>query len=161
MMALLLSFFIALHPIHISITEVTHNEKVKALQLTVRIYVDDLETSVRNQVREPELDLLNPGKDRTTDALVKAYLAERFFVKVDKKLVKQNYLGHEMEGPAMVCYIEIENIRKFTSLEITNRVIHETYDDQSNLVNVNYQEKVKSMRLTVEEPTGVVVFEKR
>lgn len=160
-MALLLSFFIALHPIHISITEVTHNEKVKALQLTVRIYVDDLETSVRNQVREPELDLLNPGKDRTTDALVKAYLAERFFVKVDKKLVKQNYLGHEMEGPAMVCYIEIENIRKFTSLEITNRVIHETYDDQSNLVNVNYQEKVKSMRLTVEEPTGVVVFEKR
>ncbi|MFZ5972139.1 MAG: DUF6702 family protein [Bacteroidota bacterium] len=161
MMAFVFSLLVGLHPIHVSITEVTHNEKVKALQLTVRIFIDDLETSVRNQVKEPELDLLTPGKDRTTDALVKAYLAERFFVKVDKKLTKQNYLGHEIEGPAMVCYIEIENIKKFTSLEITNRVIHEIYDDQSNLVNVNYQDKVKSMRLTVEEPTGVVVFERK
>lgn len=161
MIAFVFSLLVGLHPIHVSITEVTHNEKVKALQLTVRIFIDDLETAVRNQVKEPELDLLAPEKDRTTDALVKAYLAERFFVKVDKKLVKQNYLGHEIEGPAMVCYIEIENIKKFTTLEVTNRVIHEIYDDQSNLVNVNYQDKVKSMRLTVEKPMDVVVFEKK
>ncbi len=158
MVALLLGFWLSFHPIHLSITEIEHNEKSKALQMTMRIFIDDLETSVRNQIGDEELDLLEPGKGRTTDDLVKAYLADRLKVKVDKKLTKPNYLGHEIEGPAMICYIEIENIKKFTSIEVTNKVILETHDDQSNLVNVNWKGKVKTLRLTNDEPTGAVTF---
>jgi hypothetical protein len=161
MISMLLGLLLSLHPIHVSITEVEHNEKSKALQMTVRIFIDDLETSVRNKIKEPDLDLLEPGGGRATDQLVKQYLADNFFLKVDKKQAKQNYLGHEIEGPAMICYIEVENVKKFTTLEFTNRVIHETHSDQSNLINVNYQDKVKSLRLTIEKPTDVVVFEKK
>jgi hypothetical protein len=162
MISLIFGFIVGLlHPIHVSITEVEHNEKARALQMTLRIFVDDLEVSVRNKINEPELDLLNPGKGRTTDQLVKEYLAGKFSLKVDKKSVTLNYLGHETEGPAMICYIEVENVKKFTALEITNKVIHETHDDQSNLVNVNYRGEVKSLRLTLEKPTDRVSFEKK
>lgn len=161
MISLLLALLLGLHPIHVSITDVEHNEKAKALQMTVRIFVDDLELAVRNKLNEPELDLLNPGGSRTIDQLVKEYLADKFFLKVDKKQVKANYLGHEIEGASMICYIEAEDIKKFTSLEVTNRVIHEIHDDQSNLVNVNYLGQVKSLRLTVEKPTDRVVFAKK
>jgi hypothetical protein len=161
MISLIFSLILGLHPIHVSIIEVEHNEKAKALQMTLRIFVDDLEASVRSKINQPELDLLNPGTGRTTDQLVKDYLADKLFVKVDKKLAKLNYLGHEIEGPAMICYIEVENVKKFSSLEVTNRVIHETHEDQSNLVNVNYLGQVKSLRLTVEKPTDAVLFEKK
>lgn len=161
MISVLFAFLLSFHPIHVSITEVEHNEKSKALQMTLRIFIDDLETSIRKSVNQPELDLLNPGTGKTTDQLVKEYLSDKFIVRVDKKLGKQNFLGHEIEGPAIICYIEIENIKKFNSLEFTNRVILETHEDQSNLINVNFQSKVKSLRLTIEKPTDVVVFDKK
>lgn len=158
MISFLLSFLFSFHPIHLSITEIEHNEKSKALQMTMRIFVDDLELSIQKKSGDEELDLLEPGKGRTTDQLVKEYLADKLKVKVDKKLVKTNYLGHEIEGPAMICYIEIENIKKYTTIEVTNRVILETHDDQSNLVNINYKDKVKSIRLTNDNPTQSVTF---
>jgi hypothetical protein len=158
MMSLLFGFVLWFHPIHLSITEIEHNEKSKALQMTMRIFIDDLELSIRKKMNDEELDLLEPGKGRTTDNLVKEYLAEHVRLKVDRKAVKINYLGHEIEGPAMICYIEIENIKKFTTIEVTNSVILETHDDQSNLVNVNYHDKVKSVRLTNDQPTASVSF---
>jgi hypothetical protein len=158
MISLVFGLVLSFHPIHLSITEIDHNEKSKALQITMRIFIDDLELSIRNKVNEEELDLLDPGKGRTTDALVKAYLTEVVRIKVDKKAGKINYLGHEIEGPAMICYVEIENIKKFSTIEVTNKVILETHEDQSNLVNVNYKGKVKSLRLTNDDPTGAVTF---
>jgi len=159
MISVIFAFVAWFHPIHLSITEIDFNEKSKALQLTSRIFIDDLELSIRNKISDEELDLLEPGKGRTTDELVKAYLAEVVKVKVDKKFARMNYLGHEIEGPALICYIEIENVKKFSTIEVTNKVILETHDDQSNLVNVNYKGKVKSLRLTNDEPTGSVTFQ--
>jgi hypothetical protein len=159
MIAVLLSLIFNLHPIHVSIAEIEHNAESKALQITLRIFIDDLETSIRNKANSPEMDLLEPGEGNSTDALVRDYLAEVLKLKVDRKAVKTNYLGHEIEGPAMICYIEVENIKKFKTIEVTNRAILETHEDQSNLVNVNYKEKVKSLRLTNQKPTDQVTFE--
>lgn len=159
MISVLLAFVLQLHPIHVSIAEIDHNAEAKALQITLRIFIDDLEVSIRNKVNSPEMDLLNPGGSKNTDQLVKDYLAEVLKLKVDKKAVQTNYLGHEIEGPAMICYIEVPNVKKFKSIEVTNKAILETHEDQSNLINVNYKEKVKSLRLTNEKPTGVVTFD--
>jgi hypothetical protein len=158
MMSLLFGFALWFHPIHLSITEIDHNEKSKALQMTLRIFVDDLELSIRKKVGEEEMDLLDPGNGKKTDDLVKEYIAEKVKVKVDKKIGKMNYIGHEIEGPAMICYVEIENVKKFSSIEVTNKLILEIHDDQSNLVNVNYKDKTKSLRLTNDSPTGTVSF---
>lgn len=158
MLALIVSSFLFFHPIHVSIAEIDHNAKAKSLQITLRIFVDDLELSIRNKNNQPEMDLLNPGA-KTTDELVGEYLMNVLKIKVDKKALKINYLGHEIEGAAMICYIEVENVKKFKTIEVTNRAILETHDDQSNLVNVNYLDKVKSMRLTNDKPTDQVTFD--
>lgn len=147
-----------LHPIHISISEVNHNPKVKALEISMRIFLDDLELSIRNKKQEPDLDLLNPGKGRTTDQLVSEYLAEMVRIKVDKKQLSINYLGSELDGPALVCYVEVKNVKKYSTIEFTNRVILETHDDQSNLVNFNHMDKVKTLRLTNDKPTDTITF---
>ena len=158
MISVILGFLLTFHPIHLSITEVEYNEKSRAIQMTTRIFIDDLELAIRKQTNEEELDLLEPGKGRTTNDLVRAYLAEHVKVKVDKKLAKTNYIGNEIEGPAIICYVEIENIKKFSTIEVTNKVNLEIHDDQSNLVNVNYKNKVKSIRLTNDTPTLSITF---
>lgn len=154
----LLGVLLMIHPIHVSITEVSYNTQAHAVQITVRLFIDDLEAAVRRESRQPELDLLAPAPGSTTDQLVSAYLQGRFQVSLDSKRQQWNYLGHEKEGPALIAYIEIEKARKFKSIEVRNGCMHEIYDDQNNIVNVNYQGTVKSLRLTTDQPTGKLIF---
>jgi hypothetical protein len=158
MITLFYSFLLFLHPIHLSVSEINYSEKDKALQITSRIFLDDLELSIQKQLNKPSLDLLEPGKDFTTEKLISDYVLQHLSVKLDGKIQKLNFLGFEREDPAIICYIEIENIKKFKTIEIKNDVIMETHNDQSNLVHVTYKGPVKSLRLVREKPADNLIF---
>lgn len=147
-----------LHPVHLSVTEVNYSEKNKTFQITSRIFIDDLELSIRNDRKLPDLDLLSPGSGLTTDKLIEEYLLKRLRIKSDGKALVLNYLGHEIEDVAVICYVESAQVRKARTMEVTNEVIHETHADQSNLVHVTYLGPVKSARLTREEPDFIFSF---
>ncbi len=74
MISILYSLFFFLHPIHISVSEINYSEKDKALQITSRIFIDDLELSIRAQRKEPEMDLLEPKNGLTTEKIVSDYV---------------------------------------------------------------------------------------
>ena len=150
---------ILLHPLHVSVTEIEYNEKNKSLQIISRIFIDDLETSIRTKLKDENIDLLEPKNGRTTDQLVSAYLSEHLKIRLGGKPAKINYLAHEIEDVAIICYLEIEGVKKFKQIEITNHVIQETHEDQSNLVHVTYKGPVKSLRLIRDKPTDVLIFE--
>lgn len=143
-----------LHPMHVSVTEVQYNEKNKSFEIISRIFIDDLELSIRNEKKNESLDLLNPGDGMTTDQLVSEYIDHHLQIRLDGKLCKINYLAHEIDDVALVCYLEVENVKKVNGIEVTNSFIQETHADQSNLVHVTYKGPVKSLRLTREHPTG-------
>lgn len=158
LLSILLSWIINLHPIHLSVTEVNYSEKDKTFQITSRIFIDDLELSVRALKKENELNLLEPDKGRKTDDLVSEYLARHLKVKIDGKPVALNYLGSEVEDVALICYIESPVVKKFKTIEVSNDVIQETHADQSNLVHVTYRGQIKSARLMRENPTESFTF---
>lgn len=160
MMLSLALWLFTVHPIHVSVTEIEHNATNRSLEVISRIYIDDLELSIRSRTGNETLDLLNPGNGLTTDNLVKDYLAEHLRITVDGKVARLNYLAHEIDDAAMVCYLEIEGVKKLKNVEVTNSVIQETHADQSNLVHVTYQGTVKSLRLTREKPKGSLAFDK-
>lgn len=153
-MILLSLLFYILHPIHVSVTEIEYSEKHKSLQIVSRIFIDDLELSIRAKLNDETLDILHPKTGLTTDKLVQDYLQDHFRVRLDGKPVKINFLAHEIEDVAIICYLEIEGVKKLKTIEITNSVIQETHNDQSNLVHVTYKGPIKSLRLTRENPTG-------
>ena len=158
LLSILLSWIINLHPIHLSVTEVNYSEKDKTFQITSRIFIDDLELSVRALKKENELNLLEPDKGRKTDDLVSEYLIRHLKVKIDGKPVVLNYLGSEVEDVALICYIESPVIKKFKTIEVWNDVIQETHADQSNLVHVSYRGQIKSARLMRENPSESFTF---
>lgn len=161
MVTLHLLVALLLHPIHVSVTEIEYSEKNKSLQITTRIFIDDLEASIRKQINQESLDLIDPKNGSTTDQLISAYLKEHFKVLIDGKLARINYLASEREEPAIICYLEIENVKKLKTIEVTNTVIQETHEDQSNLVHITYKGPVKSYRLVREKPTEIYRFESK
>ena len=159
MVLLIYSLLVLLHPIHLSVTEVTYSEKDKAIQITSRIFIDDLELSIQNQLKQPNLDILQPKNGMTLDQMAQEYLKEHLKVKLDGKPQTIKLLGHEIEDVAVVFYIEIENVKKIKSMEVRNDVIMETHEDQSNIVHVTYKSPVKSVRLLRDKPSEVFKFD--
>jgi len=157
-LSLFFSFILALHPIHISVTEINYNDKSKSLQITSRIFVDEMELGVRGQRKEPELDILEPKNGLTTKQLIGNYLTAHLKVKIDGKPAKINFLGYEKEDISFVSYLEIENIKKLKTIEVFNDIVTEIHDDQSNLVHVTYKNPVKSARMTRENTSEIFTF---
>ena len=161
MISIIYSLFFLLHTIHISVSEINYSEKDKALQITSRIFIDDLRLSIRAQRKDPELDLIEPQNGLTTEKMVSEYVLKHVAVKLDGKLQKMNFLGMEREDPALICYIEIENVKKFKTIEVRNDIIMEIHDDQSSIVHVTYKGPIKSMRLTRENAVGTITFSEK
>jgi len=148
-----------LHPVHISVTEINYNEKSKSLQMTTRIFADELELGVRAQRKEAELDLLEPKNGVATKQLVQNYLEAHIKIKIDGKPVKMTFLGYEKEDVSIISYIEIENVKKLKTIEVFNDLVTEIHDDQSNLVHVTYKSPIKSARLTRDNVSEVFKFD--
>jgi hypothetical protein len=153
----ILSWVLSLHPLHVSVTDIVHDEKERELEIIMRIFTDDLEASIRAQRNRPDLDLLNPAQS-TTDELVKDYVLQRFSVSLDGKKQVLNFLGTQVEDDALLCYIQVRAVKKWKTIEVHNNIITEVYDDQSNLVHVTVGEKVRSLRLMKNNPSGKITF---
>ena len=155
----LLPLIFLVHPIHVSVTEIEFDEKDRALEIMMRAFIDDLELTLRNNLRQPELDILEPKNGMTIDQMMADYLKDHFKISLDNKPQKTNYLGHEREGDAFIFYIEVSNVKKFKTIQILNDIITETHDDQSNLVHVTVRDKVRSLRLTRNTPMDKLSFD--
>jgi hypothetical protein len=154
-------FLIALplHPLHISVTEIEFDEKDKALEIMMRVFIDDLETTLRTKINQPELDILNLKGGLTVDQLMRDYLAGHFSIALDGKPQKVKYLGHETDGNAFIFYIEVSNVKKWKTIKVQHDGMTEVFDDQSNLINVTVRGNVKSLRLTKDTPVNSLTFE--
>ena len=147
-----------LHPLHVSVTEVEMDEKDKRLEIMMRVFVDDLESTLRKTFNQPELDILGLSTNKR-DEVVSSYLKEHFKISLDSKAQKTIFIGHEQEGDAFIFYLELPSVKKWKTIQVQNDIIIDTYSDQSNLIHVTVQEKVKSLRLTKSNPVDNLTFD--
>ncbi len=146
------------HPFHVSVVEVEHDAKTKALQISERVFLDDLEETL-TKVYNVQLDIVNPENVAFRDSLIRDYILTHLVITIDGKQKKRSYLGHEIEEDALWCYIEYYGVKKMNKVSITNTIFFEVYEDQNTLIHFTYNEKTKSKRLTKTKPTEVFTFE--
>jgi len=148
-----------LHPLHVSVTEIEFDEKDKALEIMMRVFIDDAELTMSNRYKQPDMDILNPKGGVTVDQMMTTYTQEHFKITLDGKAQTTKYLGHEKDGDVFILYIEVSNVKKWKTIQIMNDVFMETHDDQSNLVHVTVRGQVKSMRLIKGASVDKLTFE--
>ena len=127
-------FFSSVHPFHVSVCDVDFNTETKSIQISQRIFLDDFEKAL-NEKFEINLIIDDESTKEFRDSLIQVYLFEKLNLIVDGKEKKRVYIGNEIEEDAMWCYIEYRGIKKFEYLEITSKVLLETFDDQANIIH--------------------------
>ena len=67
----------------------------KSLQITKKIFFDDLELVLQNENNNENFDILN-SKTELVDNYIEAYLKKNVFMKLMTKYMTLNYLGYEV-----------------------------------------------------------------
>jgi hypothetical protein len=158
MLSASLSLAAMLHPLHVSVTEIEMDEKDKSLEIMMRVFVDDMELTLKKDRNLTTLDITRPTNGLTVDQMASSYLNGHFKISLDGKAQQIKYLGHEVEDEAFIFYCEIRNVKKWKTIQIQNDIIIEVHEDQSNLVHVTVGETIKSLRLTKDTPADKLTF---
>ncbi len=135
---------ISAHPFYISVCQVDHNPDYGALELSFRIFTDDLEQALEAM----GTDRLRLGTDREAekaDLYIGRYLARHVEIAINGHRVSAAFLGKEADSDAIWCYLEVEDIPLLESMTMTNTLLLETFEDQVNLVHVNANGQKKSL----------------
>ncbi|MCA6078417.1 DUF6702 family protein [Fulvivirga sedimenti] len=136
----------AAHPIHVSVADVEFVPDKQELQIIVRIFTDDLEREIRQEINKPKVDILIPGEGLTSDGLFKDYLNKHIRFNVNGKDAAYQYLGHEVDAGSVICYLLIDKVKKLESLQVKNDILLSIYDDQVNLVHITIDDDIQTMK---------------
>lgn len=148
---------IGLHPIHISVCDIEYDPPTQALQVTHRLFLDDLESAI-NTRHGLYMDIAKPEDMAERDSLVQHYLLSNFEVSVDGRRLEKTFIGVEIVDDVLYGYIEIVSVKKFKQIRVTDSVLMELFDDQVNLVHVKYNNKTRSLKLEKNSEVGVITY---
>jgi len=137
------------HAIYVSVAKVSFQPSDNELKIQVRMFSDDLEAALKQRF---------PQMSASTDSLLGVYLAEQFRVKADGKSSSVAFVRKSIDNDATVCELScpVSDAPKY--LRITNKVLMNAIEEQTNIVRINIGKKKKVLNLTSGLPYDEVEF---
>ena len=114
-----------------------------SLQITLRIFKDDLSNAISDTYLDQKTDDLNLN-DELYFKQVDKYINSKISILIDDKKFEMDYLGLETKNDMYVCYLEIENLPIYSNMVISNKILFEIFDDQQNIIHVKRNDKRQS-----------------
>ena len=136
----------SVHKYHVALYQINYASEKKMLQVTSRIHIDDLQKALEKKYNK-KIYVVNENNS-SEELLLKEYVSNRFFIKVNGQLKSLNFLSKEIDGDELICYWNIRGISKINTLEVNNTLLIEYISDQQNMINVTVSGEKKSFLLT-------------
>lgn len=123
------------HDFHASVTQMQYDPKEKTFEISIRVFTDDLEKALS---QEPNATI-HLNKDSKTDVIIERYIRSHFAYRTPQKQSKDfKYVGHEIEADANWIYLEMPFAEPFQGGLLKQNLLMEMFDDQVNMVNIQY-----------------------
>jgi hypothetical protein len=145
------------HDYHSSITDIKYNPRTQSLQVAIKVFTDDLESALSKRSKSK---ITYSANSESIKQQLAGYMAASMSFEVTKgKPLKQRFVGSEEEADVVWVYLEVPvQHASLSELYIKNAVLTEVFDDQMNIVNLNYKGKVQSMLLQRDETSKKLTF---
>jgi hypothetical protein len=145
------------HKFYMAIFQVNYAPEKKMLQITSRIFVDDLNLALEKKYGKKTF--LGTEKESNEDVTnLKKYFAEQLLFKVNGQVKPVLFLSKEIEGDLIICYCKLTDIQKIQSVEITNTVLTHWNSEQQNILHFNAFTQKKTVLFTASNKTEVLKF---
>ena len=150
--------FASVHKFYVSVTQVDYIKENGEVQITSRIFIDDLERLIRERYDE-SITLAVENESGLAEAYIEKYLKEKIGFVINGEPMKLNYLGKEYEDDIAICYLEISGIESIHSMEITNSVLFDIFEEQQNVIRTQINSKKKSFIFVQGNDKGLLNFD--
>lgn len=135
-----------LHPYYIGVTELHFYPDKMRVEMSVKIFTDDLEDAIRAYSKQP-VDLIRQQGKPETDQAIFGYLGNRIRLDGDGKLIRFGYIGYELIDDA--CWIHweaaIDSVPR--NISFFNNAIYERQPTQQHILHFYWGDKKKSGRI--------------
>lgn len=133
------------HPVHVSSTQVDLSRDERSLEVTIRIFTDDLEEALK-AAGTPVLVGKSPAA--AVDSALSRYLRAHVQFELDARgLVPLRMVGHEREEEATLVFLDVALAAVPSRMAVAQRVLLDRFDDQTNLLHVRFGTKKRSALL--------------
>ena len=94
---------------------------------------------------DKSITLAGQDESETINVFIEKYLKEKITIKINNKETNINFIGKEYEGDIMRCYLEIEGVKSIQSIEVSNKILFDLFEDQQNIIKTKINSKQKSV----------------
>lgn len=126
------------HDIHVSVCELRWNEESGAFEVSVKIFIDDLERALTME-GAPGLFIGTPKESEEANRYIASYLRKHFTIDVDGTRLVPDFLGKEISDDllAVWCYVQFPaKMSRSQKCTLSNDILLELYDDQRNIMDI-------------------------
>lgn len=150
-------FAFTAHKFYVSVTNVSYAEKDDALQITSRIFIDDLDAVLKERY-DVDAKLATAEESNLADAYLEKYLRKKFQVAINGKTIIYDIIGRKYDNDVCIFYLEVANVNFSTikSIQIQNEVLTDLYDEQQNVLHFKLKDHKKSFVLLKSDTKGML-----
>lgn len=150
---LLTSFTV--HKFYVAIYQINYAFEKKMLQITSRIFIDDLNKALK--IKYQKNTHLGEKEETQEDiTLMNKYVLDNFSLKINGQQKPLHYISKEMENNVLICYFNIKDINKITTLEVQNTILSDVFSEQQNIIQATINGKKSSLLLSGDAIKGVL-----
>ncbi len=143
---LFFTWFAIFHPFYVSVTEINHNARTQAIEISCRMFYDDLEHVLEKQYKV-QLDIIKPANKEQLKQLMSDYVHKHLIVKIDGKVLTPAFLGYEIQEDGAWAYLEAKGISKAQKIEVRDDLLYSEHAEQINMLHVTVKGERKSTKL--------------
>ena len=149
--------FATVHKFYISVTNVKYSQKDKALQITCRVFTDDMNTVLLERYGI-ETALGAEEESPEGQEYLKKYVQSKFNISINGKPVAYTILGKKYDTDVIIMFLEVPNVDlpNITNIGIDNKILTDLFDEQQNVLHFNIAGKKKSFVLLKSDTKGML-----
>lgn len=153
------------HSVHQSTAEAEYNPETKKLEVSLTVFIDDLETAL---VRQCECEMrLDKTPAAEFDAQTMAYLAKSFVVTDPAgKAAEIEWVGRQIDeetkksgDPTVTLFFEVALPGGLKGKSLQHTIFHDLFKDQVNLLHLRSNPGKAELRFTKDETSKKLVFQ--
>lgn len=145
------------HPLYISVTELKHNPKDKILEVSCKMFTNDLEAALEKMAKT-QVDLSAARDKAASDKLIEVYVDRHLRLKIDGKAATLHFVGSEKENDGTWSYFQVNDIATVKQIDVINDLLYDSFDQQIGIMHVTVGGQRKSTRLDYPESKASFTF---
>jgi hypothetical protein len=153
-LAFLFFGFTPKHKFYVSHLAIDENRQSKNLELTAKIFNDDLHTAIELQEGK-KIQSFDVSLSKTQETFIFNYLKSKLQIDINNKTIEPKWIGCESELDVIWIYLEYPFTDKgVKELKITCHLLTEVFESQQNILDIKLKDKKATFLLNQKSATA-------